>query len=441
MEKLKFLIKLTLAYINRFKGVIFLGVILGILIFISVRAFIQIFSQRNVERIGITGMYRTENLPNQILELISEGLTKINTEGNPEPGLASRWETPDRGKTWIFYLKEGIKWQDGTPVTSDTLVYEFSDVTITRTDPQTIVFELKNPYSPFPLVLSKPTFKRGLLGTGEWIVEKVDLSGSLVQKLVLKNRFGDVKIYRFYPTTERTSLALKLGEVDKIIQVLDPSEFKDWKTLEISGQTNLSQVVTLFFNTKDNFLKEKSLRQALTYAIDKESFGYKRAISPISPNSWVYNPNVKEYKFDPERAKEFLKELPEELKKNLEIKLVTTPILLSVAEKIQDDWEKIGVKTILQVSSIVPTEFGAYLTILDIPKDPDQYLIWHSTQKPTTNVSSYSNPRIDKLLEDGRVELDQEERRKIYLDFQRFLLEDVPAAFLFHPTYFTISKK
>jgi len=77
---------------------------------------------------------------------------------------------------------------------------------------------------------------------------------------------------------------------------------------------------------------------------------------------------------------------------------------------------------------------------VEIPKDVDQYPLWHSTQSDT-NMSKFSNFRIDKLLEEGRVELDTDERRKIYLDFQRFLLEEAPAAFLYHPRYYSITRK
>ena len=72
----------------------------------------------------------------------------------------------------------------------------------------------------------------------------------------------------------------------------------------------------------------------------------------------------------------------------------------------------------------------------EIPADPDQYTLWHSTQ--STNITGYNSPKIDKLLEDGRKISDKEERKAIYLDFQRFLVEDTPAAFLFHPTVYTI---
>jgi len=114
--------------------------------------------------------------------------------------------------------------------------------------------------------------------------------------------------------------------------------------------------------------------------------------------------------------------------------------LIDTADEIAKYWSEIGIKTSVLVSSIVPEEFQVYLTILDPSADPDQYFMWHSTQIDT-NISKYSSPRVDKLLEDGRKELNFEERRKIYLDFQRFLVEDSPAAFLYTPKIISISRK
>jgi ABC-type transport system substrate-binding protein len=61
--------------------------------------------------------------------------------------------------------------------------------------------------------------------------------------------------------------------------------------------------------------------------------------------------------------------------------------------------------------------------------DPDQYLFWHSTQTKT-NLTQTNNPKIDKLLEEGRQTFDQQERKKIYQEFQKILLEECPAIFL-----------
>jgi len=166
-------------------------------------------------------------------------------------------------------------------------------------------------------------------------------------------------------------------------------------------------------------------------AIDKTNLPGIRAIGPISPNSWGYNPQVKQYQKDIEKTKEA---------KDLQIKLSTLPNLLSTAEIIANDWKEAGITTEIEVVSAIPTNYQAFLATVDIPKDPDQYSLWHSTQTGT-NISNYKNPRIDKLLEDGRTELDQETRRKIYLDFQKFLVEDVPTIFLYHPTFYTIIRK
>jgi peptide/nickel transport system substrate-binding protein len=439
MLSLRYFIRLLNAFLTRFKAVLLIGILLGALLFLILRFIGPHLWGTNIEKMGLTGRYHTENLPNFILESVGDGLTSVNEAGIIEPNLAKSWETPDKGKTWIFHLEDNIFWQDGKEVTSETINYQFSDVTIERPDSKTIIFKLQNPFSPFPVVVSRPVFKKGLLGTGEWEVTKATIAGGFVQKLVLVNEEKDKKIYKFYPTEERAKTAYKLGEVNILVNIFNPTPFDTWKTVEIIPEVDRGSVVVIFFNTQDAFLSEKSLRQALTYAIEKDFEG-KRALSPISPNSWAYNPQVKSYSYDIDRVEELLEDFPEEVRESLNIKLVTTPTLLPIAEKITQDWQKAGIKTTAQVYSGIPTDYQAFLAVFSYPTDPDQYSIWHSTQE-STNISHYQNPRIDKLLEDGRVELNLEERKKIYLDFQRFLVEDSPAAFLYHPISYKITRK
>ena len=273
-------------------------------------------------------------------------------------------------------------------------------------------------------------------------MKKIIVNGNFVQELIIENKGGEEgmrkqKIFRFYPSIDGTKLAFKLGEIDSIKDLIDPSPLDKWRNTEQSLEINKNQVVTIFFNTQDELLSDKSVRQALTYALDKEKF-MTRALGPISPNSWAYNPQIKEYDYNVERAKELIEKIGKERTKKL--KLASSPFLLNVAEKVAQDWREIGLDVVIQVSSIIPSEFQTYLTVYEIPRDPDQYAIWHSTQK-SINISKYSDPRIDKLLEDGRTLLEIEERRKVYLDFQRFLLEELPAAFLYHPVYYTIRRR
>lgn len=439
MLTLRYFFRLVGAFISRFKVVILASALLAISAFFLLRAFGPSLFGGSSVRIGITGRFQPDMLPNDILGMVGDGLTKIDKAGNVSPDLASSWQPSESGKVWTFHL--GVSyWQDGKKVTSQSITYQFSDLTIERPDAKTLVFKLKTPYSPFPSVVAKPTFRKGLLGTGEWKVTRIILAGGFVQELDLRNKKGDKTIYKFYPTEDETKTAFKLGQIDKIEDVFSTTGFEGWTTSLISRDINTSRYVAVFFNTQDKLLGSKELRQALDYAINKDKFDGPRDLGPISPDSWAFNPEVKPYTYDPGHAKDLIAALPKDQQSNLSINLATTPVLLNDAQQIANDWKAIGVKANIQVVSGIPSDYQAFLAIFDTPNDPDQYAIWHSTQTET-NITHYQSPRIDKLLEDGRVELNQDTRKPIYLDFQRFLVEDCPAIFIYNPTTYTISRK
>lgn len=439
MHTIRYYFRLIKAFISRFKFLIVAGIALGLLFSFIFIVFLSKLTTTHIERVGVTGKYLPNELPSQILALISDGLTSIDASGKPIPALATSWEAKDNGKTWLFHLTTDKKWSDGSRVTSSTLHYEFSDVEVSTPDETTIEFKLKTPFSPFPIVVSRPTFKQGLVGTGSWMVSQVSLAGNFVQKLTLKNKDGDQKIFKFYPSDDAMKLGFKLGEIDYMDELIDPTPFDTWPNIQVSSVDSQKRLISIFFNTEDSLLSSKPLRQALNYALDKDTFDLTRALSPLSPESWAFNAQVKEYGYDKARAKDLIKELPDEMKTNLTIKLVTYPALLPLAEKIAKQWQEVGVKTDLQTTSVQPSDFQAFLVIYDIPLDPDQYSLWHSTQD-ATNISNYKNPRIDKLLEDGRSVIAADERKRIYLDFQRFIVEDTPAIFLFFPRYYTVAR-
>lgn len=432
--------RLIWEFLLRFRGVIAIGIVVGIAFFLGLRFLTPLTFERQADRVGMTGKYTPDNLPSAVLADIGDGLTKIGKDGSVSTALAVSWEAAESGRVWTFHLAKNRKWQDGTKVTSDTVKYNFQDVEIKAIDPYTIRFNLKAPFAPFPIVVSRPAFKKGLLGTGKLRVSNLSLVGGFAEKLVLDDTKGSQKIYKFYPTEERTKLAYKLGEVSKLSDLIDPKPFDSWPNTKVGQEINQNRFVAVFFNTQDKALANKSVRQALNYAIDKSRLGKDRAFGPVSPDSWAYNPQVKAYDYDKKRAKEIIDGLSKEEKSSLALTLSTPSVLLDEAEKIQKDWQAIGVKTNIQVVPVKPDNYQAYLIIHDIPSDPDQYTMWHSTQE-ATNLAKYKSPRIDKLLEDGRTELNSDNRKKIYLDFQRFLLEDAPAAFLYHPISYTVSRK
>lgn len=426
---LRYIFRLIQAFFKRFKGIIFVGFVFGIIVFLFLTLLLPSLTSTK-QRIGLLGRYTVDNLPEEIAYKISGGLTKTDDSGNIVPNIAKSWQTTDGGKNWEFTIDENAKWQDGKKIIANDINYEFSDATIEKIGDNVIKFNLDNQFSAFPVILTKPIFKKGLLGTGEWKVKKVSLVGGYMQDITLINSKKDKLIYKFYPTEERLILGFKMGEIDSIYSLQDSSAFKDWKIVKIDTEVGYNNFVGIFLNTESEKLSEKAVRQALNYAIDK-NFENQRALGPVSPFSWAYNPQVKQYQIDLEKTEEI---------ENLSIKLSTLPNLLKTAEKIAEDWRKAKVNVEVEVVTSVPQDYEAFLATVDIPKDPDQYSLWHSTQT-ATNISRFKNPRIDKLLEDGRTELDQESRKKIYLDFQRFLVEDVPAIFLYHPTFYTITRK
>lgn len=447
MRKIRYWMRFFSAFLSRFKYLFLAGIVVGVVFFAIVPRITGILLPfTHGESVGFVGRFTADELPLSVQNEISQGLTRLSGKSEIAPVLAESWEVQDEGKKWIFRLGDR-KWQDGTKITARDINYKFSDVTSEVVDEKTIRFVLKDPFAPFPAVMAKPVFKKGLLGSGKWKVAKIALAsgGRYVESIrLVDTQTLQVKTYRFYPTEETARTAFKLGEVDQIRDLVETKDLKNWKTVDVAEYTRRDLYVAIFINNQDPVLSDKNLRQALAYAIDKDSFGKERAISPISANSWAFNPQVKQYAYSQERAKELLKNLPKEQRENLTIKLVTTPTLLEDADKIKAGWEAIGVKTQIQVSNTPPSDFQTMLAIQEIPPDPDQYSFWHSTQT-ATNITNYRNSkesqRIDKLLEDGRRILDQEERRQIYLDFQRFLVEDSPVIFLYYPKTYTVARK
>ncbi|HRR05573.1 MAG TPA: ABC transporter substrate-binding protein, partial [Candidatus Woesebacteria bacterium] len=117
--------------------------------------------------------------------MASHGLTELNEDGSAKPDLAESWEIKNDGKEYWFKLKENLFWQDGKPVTAFDFNLKFTDVAVSVIDKRTIKFQLKESFSPFPVILSKPLFKKGLIGTGDYRFQSVKMKGQIVEKIVL----------------------------------------------------------------------------------------------------------------------------------------------------------------------------------------------------------------------------------------------------------------
>lgn len=415
-------------------SLIFLGLIVTLFLFAR-----YLPTPKTTTRIARVGKYTLENFPLDIQVLLSTGLVSLDSNGDVQPALATNWNVLEDNTLYQFDIDPAAQWHGGDPVTADDINYNFKDVTVTR-DHNTISFKLQEPFSPFFAAVSRPLLKNLRQGVGNYRLTHSKVGNGVLQLLQLENATQRL-IYKFYPTESSALTAYKLGEVDQVsgLSQIPPSISND-PTTEVSGDVSQEfRQSVLFFNNNDAFLSSKSTRQALAYAVPHQAFGRERTLSPIDRSSWAYNSLVKSYDFDATKAKSlFAQDNASSTNAQLEIKTILP--YLDIAEQIADSWEQVlGIQVSVKVVSSIPDDFQVILIDFVAPLDPDQYTIWHSTQP--TNFTHYSNLKVDKLLEDGRRTSDKKLRKEIYQDFQRFLLEDCPAVFLFKSSNYMLTRK
>jgi peptide/nickel transport system substrate-binding protein len=439
IKRLRFLIRLTNAFIAKWKWVISMGIILGIGGYFSLPKLIKYLPQpQKTIKIGILGKFNLQEIPSDILIKLSRGLTKVDNDGNLLPDLASNWTVSPDGKIYTFYFDQKYFWSDGSEFVTDDINYNFKEAKIMPIDFRTVKVKLDEQYVPFPSIVSQLLFKKGLIGLGEYRIGKIERSGQVLKSILLepiKDKSLAKLLYRFYTNNDYLKLAFKLGEIDIIDNLSSETNFTGWKNISYSSKQNDLQQLVLFFNNKKDPFSEKNFRQAIAYSIQKTN-DKSRSLGPISHISWVYNPGIKKYEKDLNNAKLLLKNI--KIKPEAVFKINTFPNLETEANKIKKQLDEIGLKTEINLTPFSPEDFDMLLAIMEIPKDPDQYSFWHTAQEG--NITNFSNPRIDKLLEEGRKTTNLDDRKKIYLDFQRFLVEESPAVFLYYPSYFRLER-
>lgn len=439
-KKIRFYFRLTTVIVKKYYLTIILGAVLGgLLAFLIYSSYAIIVNNlRSVKKVGLVGQYSLTNLPDIIQKQLSFGLTNINDSGEISPGIADTWKVSDDNKTYEFFvIPEKYRWSDGRQFSLNDITYNFQDVEITRSD-RTIKFSLKEPFSPLLLVLSKPIFSKNMSGLGDYKIKDYVMRGNTIERISLKY-LGDQKLpniaYRFYPTVGDMLTGFNLGEINYLDSLFSTNEIFTSKNTIIEPYIDLNVFTAMYFNTEIPELSNKSTRQSLSYAIRKPTDD-SRSISSYSPLSWVFNDSVKQYLYDTNRSTELVTR--DEFSNMRELVIATFPQDINLAQEIINDWSEIGVKAKVITVNVMPENYDLLLVSREIPLEADQYPYWHSTQ--AGNLSKLRNPRLDKLLEDGRKTYDREARKNIYLDFQRYLLEECPAVFLSHPTMYRVSR-
>lgn len=434
--KLALLIALEFLKRNKVYLIVLCLLVLGLIL---VQFKFKFLFSNNSLRIGLIGTFQEHDIPTEVLDFASQSLVKVDSSNRIKPNLVSGWETNNDATVFKFKLKDNLKWADGNSIKSSDLEFPIPDVVVSYPDEKTIQFNLKDSYSPFPSLLVKPILKKGtLLGTGPYKITKVEKSRIFITKLTLTPIDPKLpSIYvRFYPNEKVAITGFSLGEVEALWGVSNPKAFSDNPKLNLKQKVDYTKIVTVLFSLKDSMLSNRSLRQALSF-ITPSIQGEELADNPYPPTSWAYDKTSKKYLNNQDEADSALERAKSTLsadKLKSEIILTSIPNLEDVGQQIVGSWKNLGFNVKLRVESGIPQNFQTLLITQSIPIDPDQYFLWHATQTKT-NLSGLDSKRVDKDLEDGRKLVPEADRQLKYFDFQKALLEEAPAIFLYFPKY------
>lgn len=445
----------------------------------------------------------TDSSSHGISAMIFNGLIKYGKDMNIEGDLAESWDISDDGLSITFHLRKNVRWHDDHPFTAEDVLYTYQVTVDPKTptayagdflkvkkaevlDSHTFRVTYDKPFAPaleswgasiLPKHLmagtdiTKSPLARHPVGTGpyrfkEWVTgEKIVLSSN--HDYFEGRPYIDGYIMRIIPDMATMFLELRATGIDQMN--LTPLQFTR-QTENAVFRNNYNKYRYLAFgytylgyNLTNPLFRDKAVRQAISYAVNKQEIidgvllGLgKIATGPYKPGTWPYNPDVKRYPYDPGKAKELLKEAGWEdhdgdgvLDRDgrpFEFEIITNQgneMRAKCAEIIQRRLSELGITVKIRVIEwaafinefINKKKFDATILGWTITLDPDLYDVWHSSKtKPgELNFISFRNEEVDRLIEEGRSTFDREERKRCYDRIQEIFAEEQPYTFLYVP--------
>jgi peptide/nickel transport system substrate-binding protein len=415
--------------------------------------------------------------------LIFDGLVSLDARMNIVPDLAERWESPDP-RTYVFHLRPGVKFHDGRALTSADVKFTFDSLmsgalnslkrgtfpmleSVEAPDAATIVFHLSEPYASFVWNLtgmvmgivpagSGQEVARNPIGTGPFRFVSMTTDEEIVLERNPDYFGGAPKIervrFRVVPEAIVRALELRKGTADiGGVTSLTPD-----MVVALEKEPNLvvderpgTQIAYIAFNFDDPILAHREVRQALAYATDRATIvqyllrGQARvAASLLPPNHWAYEPDVKQYPYDPAQAERLLDAAgfprgPNGVRFHLTLKTSTEESTRLLGEVLADQWKRVGValdlrplETATFLSDVGRGSFQLYtFRWVGANDDPDIFSYVFSSKRLPPNGANrghYRNPTLDALLDRQGVEMDREKRKAILSEIQKIVAEDEP---------------
>jgi len=426
----------------------------------------------------------SQEIPRVVYHNVFEGLVRFDRDGNIVPALATSWTVSDDGLDWTFTIRKGVKFHDGSDLTMEDIVAKFqrardpdsshthheyyASIDNITTEDNTVTFHLTEPSSSLLYNLARPdsviypaakadTQRSQPIGTGPFKFVSY-LEGSEVRL----ERFDDYYldgvpyldsvVYRIISDPNTRFAALRAGGIDLIGTSLPPEQFLQaqsdpgLKGTEGTGTTE----ITLALNNARPPLNNKLVREAITYAIDKEAivngamFGLGTVIGThMSPAEPYYVDLTNTYPYNPEKARELLAEAgyPDGFTIKFELPEPYN-IERRSGQVIAQQLAEVGINVDLSV-----VEWGTWIQRIFLGGDYDMTIIGHSEPRDINIYGNpdyyfhYDNPQVRDLLQQAEVATTIEDQTADYQEIAKIIADDAVNVWVFSPPYLVAAQQ
>jgi len=409
------------------------------------------------------------------------------------PLLAEKWEKKN-DTTWVFQIRKGVKFHNGDPLTAADVKFSLDRARDPKISQAAAIVkfarvDVLDDYTvrvvtaaPDPLLLTRLTdlgfigdkayfdqvgadqFGLKPVGTGPYKFVQWDKGSQIVLAANETYWGGPVPIksliFKFIPDPATRVAALLSGEVDIAAEI--PPELA--ARIDSSPNASISSAtdpmaVGVWLKPLAPPLNNKTVRQALNYAVNKDAIvktiwaGRATVLgSPLFPGIFGYDPSVKPYPYDPQKAKAMLAQAgyPNGFTFHTDVPIGGVPLAVDAAQAVAGDLAKVGVK--MQIRTV---EWAAMLKNLFTPRSEgaaESMVIYIKTpnldgdgiMSPTFpcnavyptgwNWADYCNPQVDQLIQTEAISLNPKVRERELNLASRILHDDAPWIFLYAPT-------